>query len=204
VEGQGDLLVSGPLNLQDGQQPTKTFGDLVFNGPGEARFQETLAIQRLDASGSGTVVLDQPAGSDVFVGADDFVIGLDGATLRRDVSENITGAVLQLGSDGGTISVQGSSAIVTWDGAISGAGNFSKEGDGTLRFAPSADITYTGATLVKAGTLDVLSSAPTTASCSGSGSSNLCSVTPTPTPIPEVDPPPEVDPTPEVDTNTRG
>ena len=175
--GNGDLLVTGPLNLQDGQS-AKTFGDLVFTGPGQARFQETLSVQRLGASGNGTIWLDQPVGSEVFGSVDGLVIGLDDATLRRDATESITNVELQLGAGGGAISVQGAASTLTWDGAISGSGDFSKEGDGTLRFAPSAGITYTGTTFVKGGTLDVLSSSPTTATCTGLGTSNICGATP--------------------------
>ncbi len=194
LEGSGDVFFTRPINLRDGQS-TIMFGDLLHNGPGTARFQETLFVQRLIATGDSIIWFDQASGAEVIGGASNPQIILNGATLRRDATEAVNNIELLLNSGGGAIDVRGSASTLTWDAAISGNGDFIKEGDGTLQFSPSATITYTGETFVKKGSLDVLSSSPTSATCSGGGSSNLCSSTPTPTPepIPTKESPPEMD-----------
>ena len=83
------------------------------------------------------------------------------------------GANLELGSGGGGISVADGFTLV-WDSPITGDGDFTKEGNGTLDFPVTAAISYTGDTTVKAGKLDVSSTSPTSATCSGTGTSNLC------------------------------
>jgi|GEM_PF-5363878 len=168
--GSGDLVVKGSLNLQDGQS---TYGDFRQTGAGTARLQDSFFAERAEITGGGVLWLDQPVYGDIEV----TTLFLDnGALLRRDVSETVVGANLELGSGGGGISVADGFTLV-WDSAISGSADFIKEGDGILRFPSTANISYTGETLVKAGKLTVFSTSPTNATCSGNGSSNRCART---------------------------
>ena len=170
--GAGDFVVKGSLNLQDGQS-TKTYGDFRQTGAGTARLQDSFFAERAEITAGGVLWLDQPVYGDIEV----TTLFLDnGALLRRDVSETVVGANLELGSGGGGISVADGFTLV-WDSAISGSGDFIKEGDGILRFPSTANISYTGETLVKAGKLNVFSTSPTNATCSGNGSSNRCART---------------------------
>lgn len=183
LAGDGDLIVQGPLDLKDGQT-TPTYGDFRQVGSGVARFQDTLVVERAEAVGGGTLWMDQPPESPVVTGPMISAFFLDnGSLLRRDGNETVSGTSLELGAGGGGISV-GDGFTLVWDSPISGDGDFSKEGEGTLRFPATAAISYTGATLVKAGNLDVLSTSPASATCSGSGTSNRCD-DPDPTPEPE-------------------
>lgn len=183
LAGDGDLIVKAPLDLQD-SQATPTYGNLRQTGAGVARFQDTLLVNRLEAVGGGTLWMDQPPESPVVTGPMISAFFLDnGSLLRRDGNETVSGTSLELGAGGGGISV-GDGFTLVWDSPISGDGDFSKEGEGTLRFPATAAISYTGATLVKAGNLDVLSTSPASATCSGSGTSNRCD-DPDPTPEPE-------------------
>jgi autotransporter-associated beta strand protein len=192
VTGDGDITSSAAINLGDGQTPTG-YGDFTQSGSGEIRFQDTVFLERLVATGGGTLWLDQPVGDVVLDGGNPITIALSGGSLlRRDASETVTGVALELGSGGGGISVNNAAATLIWDAPISGSGDFTKQGDGTLRFASSAAISYSGQTLVEAGVLDVLSSSPTSATCSGSGTSNLCTE-----PDPGPEPTPDPEPTPE-------
>lgn len=197
VTGDGAFTSSAAINLADGQTPTG-YGDFTQSGSGEIRFQGTVILERLSATGGGTLWLDQPVGDDALDGANQITIALSGGSLvRRDASETVTDVSnisLELGSGGGGISINDAAATTIWGAPISGTGDFIKQGDGTLRFASSAAISYSGQTLVEAGVLDVLSSSPTSATCSGSGASNLCAQ---PSPQPDPDPQPTPDPGPE-------
>ena len=186
LAGDGDLLVQAPLDLQDGHA-TPTYGDFRQTGAGVARFQDTLLVERAEAVGGGTLWMDQPPESPVVTGPVISAFFLDnGSLLRRDGNETVQDTSLELGAGGGGISV-GDGFTLVWDSPISGSGDFSKEGEGTLRFPATADITYTGSTLVKAGNLDVLSTSPATATCTGTGTSNRCE-DPEPTPDPVATP----------------
>ncbi|QNI56701.1 putative conserved secreted CHAT domain-containing protein [Synechococcus sp. BIOS-E4-1] len=204
LAGAGDLVVEGKFNLKDGQ-PTPSYGDFRQTGSGVVRFKDDLMVERLESTAGGTLWMDQPAGAPAVIPPGSSLFLDNGAFLRRDKTETVTGTSLELGAGGGGISV-GTSSTLVWDAPISGTGTFTKAGDGTLRFPASAAISYTGATLVKGGSLDVLSASPTTATCSGTGSSSLCSGRSAgggggvdPTPEQEPDPSPEPEPSPEPD-----
>ncbi|WP_115120140.1 CHAT domain-containing protein [Synechococcus sp. UW105] len=180
VSGDGDLVVHAPITLKDGQTAA-TYGDFVQTGEGILRFLDAIYVEEVASTGGGTLWMDQAAGADTIEGPDKSSIFLDnGALLRRDANETVKSATLKLGSGGGGISV-GDGFTLIWDAEIKGSGNFSKEGAGTLRFPVTSEISYTGETLVKAGTLDVLSNSPATATCSGTGTSNRCKTTDTDT-----------------------
>ncbi len=167
--GAGDLFVMGSLNLQDGQT-TKTYGDFRQTGGGTARLQDSFFAERAEITDGGVLWMDQHVSFEIEL----TTFFLDsGALLRRDVSETVAGASIELGTGGGGISVADGFTLV-WDSAISGSGNFIKEGQGSLRFPATANISYSGETLVKAGNLDVFSTSPANATCSGTGSSNRC------------------------------
>ena len=176
--GAGDLTVKGILNLQDGQK-IKTYGDFLQTGTGLARFEEAFFAERAEVTGGGVIWMDQADEVDIEVNT--FFLD-SGSLFRRDASETVNGASLKIGSEGGGISVADGFTLV-WDSQIIGDGDFIKDGGGILRFPASADISYTGETLVKAGNLDVLSKSPANATCSGSGTSNRCD-DPVPVPVP--------------------
>ncbi|EAU75148.1 CHAT domain-containing protein [Synechococcus sp. RS9916] len=199
LAGEGDLIVQGPLDLEDGQS-TPTFGDFRQVGSGVVRFQDTLFVERAEAVGGGTLWMDQPPESPVVTGPVISAFFLDnGSLLRRDGNETVTGTSMELGSGGGGISV-GDGFTLVWDSPISGDGDFTKQGEGTLRFPATAAISYSGATLVKAGNLDVLSTSPASATCSGSGTSNRCD---DPDPDPDPDPDSDSDATPVIPTDDQ-
>ena len=100
--------------------------------------------------------MDQPEDSPVISGSGLTTVFLDsGSILRRDADGYAFGTSLELGSGGGGISVAEGFTLV-WDSPITGDGDFTKEGDGTLSFPATAAVSYSGTTSVKAGILDVL------------------------------------------------
>jgi len=189
--------VKAPLDLQDGQI-TSSFGDLSHTGLGVVRFQDTLFVDRLEVVGGGTLWMDQPEGSLVISGPPLPTIFLDnGSIMHLDADGTASGGILELGSGGGGISVADGLTLV-WDAPIIGDGDFTKEGGGTLSFPATAAISYSGATSVKAGKLDVLSTSPTSATCSGSGTSSVCnspdlSLSTDSSPDPDPSPDPDLD-----------
>ncbi|WP_115016038.1 CHAT domain-containing protein [Synechococcus sp. UW140] len=178
IIGDGSLDARDPINLKDGQS-SKTYGDLRQTGSGVLRFRDAIWAEKVSSTGGGTLWMDQESESEVIEGSGNSSIFLDnGSILRRDADETIQSATLELGSGGGGISV-GDDYTLIWDAEITGSGDFSKEGEGTLRFPATAEIDYEGDTLVKAGRLDVLSASPVKATCSGTGASNRCQATDT-------------------------
>ena len=190
ITGNGDLVVKDPINLQDGQVTITAYGDLSHRGSGVLRLQDAVYLDRLESTGGGTVWMDQLPDGLSPVAMVLSTISLDnGAQMRRDgvagTEESVTLTTLELGSGGGGITV-GDGFTLVWNAPVTGSGDFSKEGEGTLRFPATADVSYTGATLVKAGELDVVSTEPASATCSGTGTSNRC-------PQPVVETPPVAD-----------
>ena len=170
--GSGDLVVQGIFDLDNGQAPA-TYGDFLQTGTGVARFKQSMIVDEVESNGGGTIWMDQPGGLPVSLPSTTSISLDNGSILRRDSSETVTGASLSLGAGGGGISV-GNGFTLVWNSPITGAGTFTKAGDGTLRFPSTAAINYTGATNVIGGSLEVFSARPTTATCSGTGSSSLC------------------------------
>ena len=171
VEGSGDLDAIDFLDLSDGAvNPTKGIVDHV--GSGVLRFRSTVNASQIRSTGGGTVWMDQPAGDEVLPTGSSFFLS-NSSILRRDSSETVDGTSLELGQGGGGISV-GDGFSLIWDAPITGIGSFTKSGEGKLTFPASANITYTGSTLVSSGRLDIFSSEPMTATCAGTGVSNRC------------------------------
>ena len=103
----------------------------------------------------------------------------NGSILRRDSTETVSNATLQLGSGGGGISV-GSGFDLVWNATINGSGSFTKAGGGTLTFPSTASIGYTGSTIISGGSLVDLSASHSSSSASGgSGSAVVTSDTTT-------------------------
>ena len=102
-------------------------------------------------------------------GADNTSVTFSGGTLRYDNTGN--GALLDaarpivLGSSGGTIQIPGSSAKANYDGMISGLGNLTIGGLGTIVLSGSN--TYSGNTTINGGRLKVVNSS---GSATGTGS----------------------------------
>jgi autotransporter-associated beta strand protein len=114
----------------------------------------------------------------------------------NDAVSSISGAG-QINLDSYTLTA-GNSNNQTFSGVLSGTGGLNKQGSGKLTL--SGLNTYSGATFVNAGTLEVTqpSSTPTQLTCADGASSDRCiSISPpTPTPTPEPTPEPEETPTP--------
>ena len=171
IAGSGDLDAIGFLDLADGGvSPVK--GNVDHEGSGTIRFRSTVNAEKINSTGGGTVWMDQPAGDEVLPTGSSFFLS-NSSILRRDSSETVDGTSLELGPGGGGISV-GDGFSLVWDAPITGIGSFTKSGEGKLTFPASANITYTGSTLVSSGRLDIFSSEPMTATCAGTGVSNRC------------------------------
>jgi fibronectin-binding autotransporter adhesin len=131
----------------------------------------------LTKTGDGTLVMDSSgayagglnlnggvvsvANANNRLGAGGGAVSFDGGTLlfRGTLSFSTGARATTLNAGGGTIDVLASAATVTWNGAISGAGELTKAGVGGLVLGGVN--TYTGATTVSAGTLLVNGSTAT-------------------------------------------
>ena len=177
ILGSGDLVFQKILNLGNQLDPSIATGFGVFsqNGSGTVEFKDSLYVSTLRSTGGGKVWLNQASGVPVssVLSATNLIYLDNSSILRRDRTETVSGVSLQLGPNGGGIEV-GNGFELDWDSTISGAGAFTKAGDGTLRFPSTANITYTGTTSVTGSRLEVSSSNPTTATCTGTGASSLC------------------------------
>ncbi|HET6552353.1 MAG TPA: autotransporter-associated beta strand repeat-containing protein [Dyella sp.] len=145
----GTTIASGTLQLGNGGASGSITGDVVDNG--------VLAFNRSDAvhfdgaiSGTGTL-LQQGSGTTILTNANSY----SGGTT-------IASGTLQLGDGGTSGSISGNvdnrsalafnrSDVVTFDGTVSGNGVLMQNGSGTLVLAGGN--TYTGGTVVNAGTL---------------------------------------------------
>ena len=99
--------------------------------------------------------------------------------------------IVTLGVGDQTLFIASDSSVVLNDVTFSGAGNFVKDGGGVLEYLDTSyggtgTLAYTGDTKVLAGSLTVsaASIATSSVSCSGTGTSNLCSATPAPASTP--------------------
>lgn len=168
----GTTISAGTLQLGNGTNNGSVIGDiaddgiLIFNRPDAINVSGAI-------SGSGAVV-QQGTGVTTLSGANNYsggttindgVLSADGDARLGDPAGNVTfnGGTLRfsaaansaravtLDAGGGTIDTQGFTDA--FSGVISGAGAFTKQGSGTLVL--TGDNTYTGATTILSGTLQV-------------------------------------------------
>jgi autotransporter-associated beta strand protein len=169
LAGFGDFTLLGSLDLGGFDS---TAGDVNQVGAGVARYKSPLNVESVRSTGGGTIWMDQPSESEVLSSGSSIFLS-NGSILRRDGSETLDDTSLELGEGGGGISV-GDGFSLVWDAPITGSGDFTKFGEGVLTFPESADIEYSGDTFVREGSLEVFSSLPASAACSGTGTSSLC------------------------------
>jgi len=201
--GDGDLEFADALNLGNNPNPVAAtaFGDFTQTGAGTARFNESLQVASVRSTGGGTVWMDQRAGASVLPSGSSIFLD-NGSVLRRDRTETVTGTNLQLGAGGGGISV-GRGYFLTWDSAVTGSGSFTKSGSGDLKFPSTANINYTGDTIIAAGNLFDNSSSGAVgggvSSVAGTGGSDVIASNPqSDQPSePQSEPNPEPEPSPE-------
>ena len=122
-------------------------GDLLKTGDGILTIAGTNTLDGSVVIGGGKVIDETGA----FFDNPDAVIGVtNNATLEFTTSANVSSAISFVGD--GHIGVSPDSVVVNATGKISGDGNFTKTGPGTLVLANSEN-DYTGATLLEEGTL---------------------------------------------------
>ena len=183
VLGSGDIVFKKVLNLGNQLDPSSAtaFGTFSQSGSGVVNFEDSLYVSTLNSDGGGTIWMNQGAGVPVSssLTATNSILLDNGSILRRDNTETVSNATLQLGSGGGGISV-GSGFDLVWNATINGSGSFTKAGGGTLTFPSTASIGYTGSTIISGGSLVDLSASHSSSSASGgSGSAVVTSDTTT-------------------------
>jgi len=172
LRGSGDLVFNDPINLSYQRQGVAAYGSLTKMGLGTLFLNAANTLGPTLGVNGGTLAY---ANAEFFGGNPQVfrTLILDGATLRSSVSHSFGSGgdgEIFLGMNGGTWQVD-SGLTVTFGAAITGNGNFTKSGAGTLILNGANN--YTGTTTVKGGTLTVNQTPPTTATCDG-GSSNIC------------------------------
>lgn len=153
---------TGTFNLSGG---TVHALGLAFGGDGSTPTTSypTSASGNFTQTG-GTLVLDSGGirfGTGVLPGTLPTNVSLSGGNIAA--SANWTGSVnMTLGTTNGNVTFEADDAAtspvahnITLTGALSGAGGFNKSGAGQLLLSQTAANTYTGDTLVSAGTLEV-------------------------------------------------
>jgi fibronectin-binding autotransporter adhesin len=128
--------------ISDGSSP----GTLAMVGPG------TLVLTGANTYTGGTVIAQGTlaVGNDAALGTGSVAI-TTGATLQAVAASLVLGNAVSLPGGNGTIDTQANA--LTLNGAVSGAGSLTKAGLGSL--ALNGADTYTGGTLIQAGTLTV-------------------------------------------------
>ena len=197
LAGAGDVKLTNALNLVE--SGSSDIGSILHVGSGTARFQGSINTDRVESTGGGTVWMDQSSGSQLLPSGSSIFLN-NGSFLRRDASETVTNARLELGSEGGGISV-GKGFDLVWDAPVTGSGSFTKAGGGTLTFPETASISYAGTTFVSAGSLLDFSSSYSSIS-GGSGSDSVSSTPPEPPAETPVEPPIDDTPEDEIDETT--
>lgn len=125
----GNMTGSGQL-VKTGSGTLTLHGDNTYSG-GTVITQGAVAISTADNIGTGDITLDN-------------------ATLENTADATLAQAI-ELGSNGGTFETD-SATTLTASGTISGAGSLAKTGAGTLVL--TGDTSYSGPTMVNAGTLE--------------------------------------------------
>lgn len=136
--------------------------DYTFSGPGNIS-----GTAGLTKSGSAALMLDN-SGSNSFTGP----VAINGGVLQvgnNDANGNLPG-VITITNNGGLVFDRSDNAL-TVGGAITGTGGLTNNGTGTVTLAPTTSETYTGATVVNAGTLAL--NAPNGATSGISASSGI-------------------------------
>ena len=132
-------------------------GDLVKEGAGELAFRGGNTGSTFIKAGS--LKLDSIAGGISSDLHDATAVSVDsGAVFDVDVSD-VIGSISGSGdielASGVILSAGADNSSSSFEGVISGAGGFSKQGSGTLNFSGSSPNTYSGGTSVEGGTLQL-------------------------------------------------
>lgn len=148
-------------NISTGPAPVVISGNII-DGSGTVGIHQNSATSWMELSGTNTFTggLLIEAGR-VTVNADERmghfsnVVTLNGGELRNSATINITGPDQRdyvLGSNGGTYNVAG---FLHVRGGISGTGELTKTGTGTLAFYNETNNTYSGGTRILEGTVRI-------------------------------------------------
>lgn len=151
VEGAGDTTVADGI--------TTGSGSVTKNGAGTLTLSGTNTYTGPTTINAGTVTLVNGA---AIADTDAVVIAnAAGATLKLNNSETI-GSLAGGGATGGTVNLQANTlsagaddTSTTFSGVISGSGQLTKVGIGTMTLDGTVANTYTGLTTVSAGTLEL-------------------------------------------------
>jgi fibronectin-binding autotransporter adhesin len=163
----GTTISTGTLQLGNGGTTGSITGSVIDNGTLAFDRSNTLTLAG-SITGAGSVV-QAGTGTTVLTGSNTYAGGT-----------TISAGTLQLGNGGTTGSITGNvidngtlafdrSGVFTFDGLISGTGSVQQIGSGTTIL--TADNTYTGGTIISAGTLQ-LGNGGTTGSIAGNVISN--------------------------------
>ena len=164
ISGTGDIELASGVTLSAGADNSSTTFDGVISGAGSFTKQGTGTLSFSGvAPNAYTGATSVEAGRINLSGgsglADTSALSVSsGATFDLDVSD-VIGSISGVGdidlASGVTLSAGADNSSTTFDGVISGAGSFTKQGTGTLSFSGVAPNAYTGATSVEAGRINL-------------------------------------------------
>ncbi|KZR68791.1 Autotransporter-associated beta strand repeat [Prochlorococcus marinus str. MIT 1313] len=180
IEGQGSVQTDAGhgIDLYNGSSNYSSENVLTKKDSGELTIRGASDMQgRVDIQEGVLNVGHQDALGEInylYLGS-----STSGATLRFSASlpadQTDANSWVELGSQGGTIEVDsGITATLDSSVALQGSGALFKTGDGTLILEGTN--TYSGDTTVSGGRLTVNRTPPSSAVCSGNGTSNICPV----------------------------
>ena len=142
--------------------PSGTDAAVVFNSPGAAqtvtlganRTIGSLTIHDTAAATANTILFSSTGGYTLTISAASGTgtVLVDGTGVAVDTMSSTVVLTSSLDVTVSNTSVTSSSGAITFTGAMTGAGNFIKDGDGTSSMTSTAKA-YTGATTVNAGVL---------------------------------------------------
>src|SRR5210317_345595 len=159
ITGSGDTSISGVIGSGSGALSKRGSGILTLSG--------TNTYTGITTISAGTLSISADAGLGSISSFDADRLTFNGGTLL--ITETITlntNRGITLSTDGGTIHVA-NTKTVTYDGVITGSTTFTKDGNGILDLGGTN--TYTGATTISDGELNVTGSLDATALTVSSG-----------------------------------
>ena len=159
ITGSGDTSISGVIGNGSGALSKRGSGILTLSG--------TNTYTGITTISAGTLSISADAGLGSISSLDADRLTFNGGTLL--ITETITlntNRGITLSTDGGTINVA-NTKTVTYDGVITGSTAFTKDGNGVLDLGGTN--TYTGATTISDGTLQITGALDATALTVSSG-----------------------------------
>jgi autotransporter-associated beta strand protein len=159
----GDVVLTQPVWLLTGGGTIEVASSRVLTLSGDIN-----GVDALRKSGAGTVVIASTANqasttvyagavvisADSHLGTGGAVVVLDGGTLATATNDITTSRPLSILSAGGTLLVP-TGRLLTWSGAVTGAGRLGKAGAGTVALTSDNSGGLTGAIGVDAGVMRV-------------------------------------------------